>query len=217
MLIENSAWKSEKNLNEINVIWNKLEKVVYRTVKIRLLKEGIVNKEEDIDFEADLDFPQDWKITTTIIRVYEDRGIFTKEEIVKELIARICILKDRRRLEPSFKITVNGDRETLSFDCRSVERVLKEAKALEDASAETVLGEAGARELMIFSAELEARFSKIVKNTSPILDQLGFSEEEKMITLHQAVKHKDFKEGMAPENIARIAMGIRRDDPFLED
>jgi len=215
--MSNGAWKREDILDSMSEMWEKVDSVIYDGIKKRLLKERIISPKEDITFFEDMDFPDDWKIITTILRLYSKDGILDKRETIEELKGKIFILKKKRKMEPSFRFTINRRKKFLSFDIKLVKRLLEEMKALEENSAETVFGEEMAQKLIVFDLEQEKKMDKIFAQTKEMMNQLGFSEDEAMLTLHQAVKHRDFKEGMAPEKVVGIAIGLRRDGMLDSD
>ncbi len=212
-----SNYRDKEVLNEFNIIWEKLEQAIYNQIKERLLKEKLITKDEDIGFIEDMLFLDDWKAITTIVRQYSKEGILDKKEVVEELKGKIFLKKKKFTQEPSFKFSLNRRKKFFSFDIRLVKRLLENAREEEEASMEGVFGEEMARRLVVFDIEQSQKMEKLFNATRPMMEELGFSDDETKLTLHQAVKHGDFKEGMAPEKVVGIALGLRRDGMLNRD
>ena len=206
-----STHNDEQVLDEFNLIWEKLGEAIYSGIKTRLLKEKLIKKDEDISFIEDMDFLDDWKATITVVRQYSKQGTLDKKEIVEELKGKIFLKKKKFTQEPSFKFELNREKKLLSFDIKLVKRLLENAREEEEASMEAVFGEEMARKLVVFDLEQNKKMEKLYNATEPMMKELGFSDDETKLTLHQAVKHDSFREGMAPEKVVGIALELRRD------
>lgn len=203
--------ETRDEIYHIKRTFEKIQNPLFKGIRDSFIKEKIIplEFEKNFWFEPDFELWDEWKIETSIAKVYYGGSSRIKKETLTKVDGLLFITKHSVKLEPSFRFIFDAQTNSLSTDNTFIEKIISEGIKREQMSARKILGEELCSRMDLFDEEVESYKKKLKKEVIPIFNQLGFSEEERNTMILGAMASSGFSNDLSPEGFISLALKFR--------